>query len=85
LVYYFGYIKNVLNKKALVVWNIACLLLLANIVVTAVLSAPFPFQRFAFNQPNIALFYFPFIWLPCFVVPAALLAHLSALKQLLNK
>lgn len=83
-VYYFGFIKNVFQRKVLILWNIICLLLLANIVVTAVLSAPFRFQQFGFEQPNIALFYFPFIWLPCFIVPAALLAHLSALKQLIK-
>jgi hypothetical protein len=83
-VYYFGYVKGTLNKKVLLAWNIVCLLLLANIVVTAVLSAPFPFQRFGFNQPNIALLYFPFIWLPCFVVPAVLFAHLAAIRRLIK-
>ncbi len=84
LIYYFGYIKNTLSKSVLIVWNIACLLLLANVVTTAVLSAPLPFQRFGFDQPNVALLYFPFIWLPCFIVPAALFAHLVALKQLIK-
>lgn len=84
LIYYFGYVKNALRKPVLLAWNIACLLLLANIVVTAVLSAPFSFQKLAFDQPNVALFYFPFIWLPCFVVPAALFAHLVAIRQLVR-
>ncbi len=81
LVYYFGYVKNVLGNKVIIAWNVICLLLLINIVVTALLSAPFPFQKFGFGQPNIALFYFPFIWLPCFVVPAVLFAHLTAIRQ----
>jgi hypothetical protein len=85
IVYYFGYIKNVLNKRIIIAWNIACLLLLINIVVTAMLSAPFPFQRFGLEQPNIALFYFPFVWLPCFIVPTVLLAHLTAIRKLLVK
>ena len=84
IVYYFGYIKNVLNKKVIIAWNIACLLLLANVVITAVLSLPSPFQKFGFNQPNIALFYFPFIWLPCFIVPAALFAHLVSMRRLMK-
>ena len=83
-IYYFGYVKNVLGRTALLAWNIICLLLLANIVVTAVLSAPFPIQKFGFEQPNIALFYFPFSWLPCFVVPAALFAHLVAIRRLIK-
>ena len=83
LVYYFVYIKNVFGRKTLIAWNIACLFLLANIVVLAILSAPFSFQRFAFDQPNVALFYFPFVWLPCCIVPVALLAHLVSIRKLI--
>jgi hypothetical protein len=83
-IYYFGYIKNVLSKRLIIAWNIACLLLLANVVITAVLSVPSPFQKFGFDQPNIALFYFPFIWLPCFIVPVALFAHLVAIRKLIK-
>lgn len=82
-VYYFGYIKQILSKKIVLAWNVICLLLLANIVVTAVSAAPFSFQRLAFDQPNIALLYFPFVWLPSFIVPAVLFAHLSAIRKLL--
>lgn len=84
LIYYFGYIKNVLGKKVLLAWNILCLLLLANIVITAVLSAPFPIQRFGFGQPNIALLYFPFIWLPAVIVPTALLTHVVSIRRLIR-
>jgi hypothetical protein len=83
IVYYFGYVKNIFGKKVLIAWNIVCLLLLANIVFIAVLSAPYPSQKFGFEQPNIALFYFPFIWLPCFLVPGVLFAHLAALRRLM--
>jgi len=84
LVYYWGYVKNVLGKKIIIAWNTLCLLLLANVVVMAVLSAPFPFQRFGFGQPNIAMLYFPFVWLPCCIVPAALFAHLVAIRRLVK-
>lgn len=83
-VYYFGYIKNILSQKVLIAWNVICLLLLANIVVTAVLSGPFAFQQFAFNQPNFALLYFPFVWLPGYVVSIVLFAHLISLRQLMK-
>ena len=84
LIWYFGYVKPVLSKKVLLAWNVICLLLLANIVVTAVLSAPLPFQRFAFDQPSIALFYFPFVWLPGFIVPTVFFAHLVTIRRLLK-
>lgn len=84
IIYYLGYVKHVLGRYVLIAWNIACLLLLANVVITAVLSAPLPFQQFALDRPNIALFYFPFVWLPGFIVPAALFAHLVTLRRLVR-
>jgi hypothetical protein len=84
LVYYFGYVKNALSKKVLIAWNIICLLILGNVVITAILSAPFPFQQFGFEQPNIALLYFPYVWLPCCVVPIVLFAHAAALRRLMK-
>lgn len=85
LVAYFGFTKNRLSKKFMLAWNTICLLLLLNIVVNAVLSAPFPFQQFAFNQPNIAILYFPFIWLPGFIVPVVLFSHLVLIRRLSKK
>jgi hypothetical protein len=82
LVWYFGFVKPVLGKWVLIGWNVVCMLLLVNIAVTAVLSAPSPFQQFGFEQPNIALFYFPFVWLPCCLVPTVLLANLVAIRRL---
>ncbi|WP_295794331.1 hypothetical protein [Mucilaginibacter sp.] len=84
IIYYFGYVKNVFGRKIMLGWNMICLLLLANIVVTAVLSAPFPSQKLAFDQPNIAMLYFPFVWLPCFVVPAVLFAHVVSIRRLVK-
>jgi hypothetical protein len=83
LIWYFGFVKNNLSKNFLLLWNIIGLGLLINIVVNAVLSAPFSFQQFAFDQPNIAVLYFPFLWLPCFVVPVVLLSHLAAIRKLI--
>jgi hypothetical protein len=82
---YLVYHKKWLKKTALLIWNIACLALLANIVVTALLSAPFPFQKFGFEQPNIAILYFPYTWLPGGVVPIVLLSHLAAIKQITKR
>ncbi len=85
LVYYWGFVKNKLSTTFLLIWNIVCLGLLINIVVIAILSAPSPLQQLAFDQPNVAIFHFPFIWLPAVVVPIVLFAHLVAIRQLLKK
>ncbi len=73
------------NRPLLIVWNIFALLLLINIVADAVLSIPTPFQRLAFEQPNRAVLYFPFVWLPAVVVPIVLSTHLASLQQLFSK
>jgi len=83
--FYLVFVRQILGRKALLAWNFICLALLMNIVINAVLSIPSPFQQFAFDQPNIAVLYFPFVWLPCCVVPIVLFAHLAAIRQLLNK
>lgn len=81
LVYYFCYVQGTLGRKFILFWNVLCLSLLLNIVVNALLSTPLPFQQFAFEQPNRALFYFPFIWLPAYVVPVVLLSHVIVIYR----
>ena len=73
------------NKKLLLLWNIICLLLLLNVVITAVFAFPSPFQKLAFDQPNIAVLYFPFNLLPSVIVPAVLVGHLAAIRRLTKR
>jgi hypothetical protein len=70
------------NRALLIGWNILALILLANIVSTAVMSIPSPMQRLAFDQPNVAVLYLPFVWLPSVVVPIVLFSHLASLWKL---
>jgi hypothetical protein len=85
LMIYFTFTKNIIGRNGLLAWNIICLLLLGNIVFTAALSAPSVFQQFAFEQPNVAILIFPYVWLPSFIVPIVLLSHLAAITQLTKK
>lgn len=82
-VYYYGFVRNRWPKSVLIGWNLVCLALVLNVVTYALLSAPTPFQRVAFEQPNIAIQYFPFVLLPSVLVPLVLLAHFTAIRQLL--
>jgi hypothetical protein len=82
---YFGFTKGKLSNKFVLAWNIISLGLLINIGVNCFLSAPSPLQKFAFDQPNIALLYFPFSWLVSFIVPIVLLGHLVSIRQLLKQ
>jgi hypothetical protein len=76
---------EVKNRNLLLAWNFICLALLLNIVINAVLSAPFSFQQFAADQPNIAVLYFPYVLLPSFIVMIVLFSHLAAIRRLLKK
>ena len=79
---YFGLTKGKLSRQLILVWNFICLALLLNIVINALFSAPSPLQKFAFDQPNIAILNFPFSWLPTFIVPIVLFGHLTSIRQL---
>lgn len=76
--------RPVFRRKLFLWWNIVCLLLL-NVVITAALSIPSPIQQFAFDQPNVAVLYFPFNLLPTVVVPLVLMGHLVAFRRLRTK
>lgn len=85
IVFWLAFRGGQINRSLLIVWNFLALGLLVNIVVNAFLSFPFPFQQFAFEQPNRAVLYFPFVWLPSVVVPIVLFCHLASLWQLFSK
>lgn len=84
LITYFGLQKGLIGKTGQLIWNFICLGLVLFIVVNAVLAAPLAFQQFAFDQPNIAVAHFPYIWLPAFVVPAVIFSHLVSIRRLLK-
>lgn len=85
LIIYYGLRNTIIDRQRILLWNFIGLFLLANIVVTAILSVPSPFQQLAFETPNRAVLTFPFIWLPSFIVPMVLFSHLMSIKQLMRK
>ncbi len=82
IIFWLAFRNNKINRPLLIVWNILALVLLFNIVITAALAFPSPIQQIAFDQPNRAVMYFPFIWLPAIVVPVVLFSHLVSLWKL---
>lgn len=85
LIVWLGFKKNKINKPLVLIWNVICLILVLQVVMTGVFSAPSPFQKLAFDQPNVAVLYFPFIWLPGIVVPIVIFGHLVAIRRLMKK
>ncbi len=82
---YFGIKNGQLNRKFLLAWNVVSLGLLVFIIFNGLLSAPTVLQQFAFEQPNIALAYFPFVLLPALIVPVVLFGHFVSIRQLSSK
>ena len=77
------WLKQGREKPMLVlIWNILGLLVLLNIVVTAVLSMPTPNQYF-FNEPaNTLVGRFPWVYLPGIFVTLAIALHLISIRQM---
>ncbi len=84
IIYYLFFVKKRIGKRGLLIWNFVCLGLLLNILTIATLSAQTPFQSMAFDQPNIGVAYFPFVWLPTVIVPIVFYSHLAGISQLLK-
>jgi len=79
------YIKNKVSNKGLLIWNVIGICLVSLILIIGLLSADFPFQQFAFEQPNLAVNYFPFILLPATIVPVVWYTHMSDIIYLYRK
>ena len=85
IIYFLAFRRGEVNRTLLIVWNIAALALLANIVTIAVLAFPSSLQMVGFGQPNVGVTYFPFIWLPTVVVPIVFFSHAVSLWKLIAK
>lgn len=70
------------GKGLVLAWNLLGLGLLANIVIVAALSTPVSFRAFMNDPPNRLPGVFPWVWLPSFLVQAALFGHLLVFRAL---
>jgi len=62
------------------IWNIFGLLALANVVIRAVLTAPGPLNLVHAEISNLMIGTFPFMYIPGFFVPLAVMLHVMALR-----
>jgi hypothetical protein len=46
------------------------------------LSAPSVIQLIDFDQPNSAVLFFPYAWLPAIIVPIVVIGHLAVLRAI---
>ena len=76
------FMRGARRRFIAVVWNVAGIAILANIVIHALLSAPTPFQVLRTEPPTTIIATLPYIWLPGFLVPLALSLHVASLRTL---
>ncbi|MGI9544913.1 MAG: hypothetical protein ACR2MX_16750 [Cyclobacteriaceae bacterium] len=79
---YYCFVKKRWSKAVAIIWNIAGLVLLANIVTIALLSMPTPARVFMNEPANTIVAEFPYIWLPGILVAIAYIFHILSLRQL---
>jgi hypothetical protein len=80
---WWAFSKKHIGTTGLLFWNSVALLSVLNALTRAMLSAPFPLQRLAFDQPTVAILTFPFVLLPALLVPIVVLSHLVIFRKLL--
>lgn len=73
---------RLIPQRVLLTWNIVGMLVLFHTISQAILSAPSPFQMLGKEQATVAIFYFPYIWLPALVAPLVLISHFISIKLL---
>lgn len=77
--------RRKISKTGLIIWNIACLALLINIVTIAILSMPTPLRSFLNEPSNTIVTQFGVSLLPGLLVPLAYGLHFLSLRQLYYK
>ena len=73
------------SKLGAIIWNLIAMALLINIVSIAISYLPYFYTPTGGKVGNLGVFYFPYVLLPTFIVPAVLFSHLVSLYQLIFK
>jgi hypothetical protein len=70
------------GQRLALLWNILGLLSLANVVIRAVLTAPGRLNLIHAEVPNRMIGTFPFMFIPGFFVPLAVVLHVLAIRSI---
>lgn len=76
--------RRISNRVALV-WNVIGIMMLANVAVRAVLTSPGTLHFISTEVPNTAIGAFPYTYIPCLMVPLALVLHVLSIRVLRNR
>ena len=75
-------IRGQWGLRLALVWNVMGLLALANVVSRAVLTTPGPLNLIHAEVPNRMIGTFPFVFIPAFFVPLAVVLHVLAIRRI---
>ncbi len=78
------FFRNRYGNNLIMWWNSIGIILLLNIVIIAILSTPTVLQQMSFEQPNVGILYFPFVYLAGIIVPIIMYCHFAALRRALT-
>jgi hypothetical protein len=84
IIYLLAFRGGKINRPLLIIWNIFALILLFNVVITAILAFPSVNPQLAPEFQNRAVTYFPYVWLPTVIVPIVFFSHAASLWKLLK-
>ena len=70
------------SRGLVLAWNTLGVVLLANILIVALLSAPTPFRVFMNEPANVWITHAPWVWLPTVMVFAAVFGHVAVYRRL---
>jgi len=84
IVYFLAFRGGKTNRPLLIVWNILALLLLFNIVATAIVAFPSVNPSLPIELQNRGVTFFPYVWLPTVIVPVVFFSHLTSLWKLFS-
>jgi hypothetical protein len=76
------WLKKIINRNALIIWNVFGLFLILFVFINGILSSELPIQIFGFEQPTKAINYFPFVLLPATIVPIVIYMHITDIIRL---
>jgi hypothetical protein len=78
---FYGFAKTKIGRPWILLWNIISLGLLIMIIIISIFAAPSPFHKIIFEDSEFAMLFFPFSWLPKFVVT---IVHFVSIHQLIK-
>jgi hypothetical protein len=74
-----------LGIRLALAWNVMGLLALTNVVTRAVLTSPGPFNLIHAEVPNLMFGTFPFMYIPGFFVPLAVVLHVLSIRAISSR